>query len=74
MVDSHLPPILGLESCVQLNIVSRINTVSCSILEEFPEVFKGVGCFDEEHEICVDPAIAPVIYAARRVPISLMVR
>lgn len=74
VVDEDLSPILGLETCEEFGIVKRVNEVTSSILESFPDVFEGVGCLEGEHEISIDPTVRPVVHAARRVPISMMDR
>jgi hypothetical protein len=71
VVNGNYPPILGLESCVKFALVKRVDSV-ISVLDEFPEVFKGVGCMSDEHSIQVDESVVPVVHAARRVPISIM--
>lgn len=59
-------PLLGQESCEQLGLVQRINTTeSKGILDEFPEVFQGLGCLPGKHHISIDPSIQPVIHPPR---------
>lgn len=73
VVNDHLPALLGLKSCVALGIVSRIdNLAATSILDEFPSVFEGIGCFKDEHVIQTDPTVKPIVHAARRIPLSVM--
>ena len=72
VVNGNLPPVLGLESCRLFGVVSQVNSVANSLLDEFPEVFQGIGCLQTEHEICVDPAIKPALHAARRIPMSML--
>lgn len=77
VVDSSSPPILGLRAVGELDLVRRVGSVnlagrSGSILDEFPQVFQGIGCVEGDHVINVDPSVPPVIHAARRVPLALM--
>jgi len=77
VVDSSSPPILGLSAVSELNLVRRVESVdlegrNSSILDEFPQVFQGIGCVEGEHSIKVDPVVTPVIHAARKVPLALM--
>jgi hypothetical protein len=75
IVSDDLTPILGLEASERLGIVRRVHGVSSDdILDEFPDVFQGLGCLVGEHEISLDSSIKPVIHPPRRVPISLMPR
>ena len=41
------------------------------VLEQYPDVFDGIGCFEGTFKITVDPAIQPVIHPPRRIPITL---
>ena len=40
-------------------------------MDEFADLFTGVGCLSGEHHIVIDPSVKPVIHAARRVPLAL---
>jgi len=74
VVDDELPPILGLEACETLGIVRRIDQVSSSILDSYPDVFDGIGKLDGIHDISIDKSVKPVVHAPRRVPLSMMDR
>jgi hypothetical protein len=80
------PAILGLPSCRALQLVTLNHAMNVArpeeasegdpeerkkILEEFADCFQGVGCFQGEYSITVDPAVPPVVHPPRRVPISL---
>ena len=41
------------------------------VLKQFKDCFEGVGCFQGEYRITVDPAIPPVVHPPRRVPEAL---
>ena len=41
------------------------------VLEQYPDVFDGIGCFEGTFKITVDPAIQPVIHPPGRIPINL---
>jgi len=41
------------------------------ILHEYKDVFSGIGCFDGEYSITLDPTVTPVICPPRRVPVAL---
>lgn len=74
VVADDLAPILGLATCLDFEIVKQVNELSSSILDEYPEVFAGLGCLNKAHEIQVDPSVRPVIHHARRIPINMMDR
>ena len=74
VIDEDFPPILGLEASETFGLVHRVDEVSKSVLDDYPEVFDGVGRLEGSHEICVDKDVKPVIHCARHVPISMLDR
>ncbi|KAL9974005.1 hypothetical protein ACROYT_G020533 [Oculina patagonica] len=71
VVDGSYTPLLGRASCEQMGLIQRINTISSrSILDEFPDVFQGLGCLPGKYHISIDPSVPPVIHPPRRVPHS----
>ena len=75
IVDTHAPPVLGLKACLDFGLIKLILSVSTtqevSVMEEFADVFKGIGLFPGECTIHIDPNAVPVIHPPRRVPIAL---
>ena len=83
VVDSHVVPVLGLKTSLELGLIKRIYTVdqsvqhnteqrdSTRILGEYNDLFQGLGCVDLEYDIKIDPNISPVVHAPRRVPFAL---
>ena len=41
------------------------------LVKRYPDCFDGVGKFQGQYHITVDPSVLPVVYAQRRVPLSL---
>ena len=41
------------------------------ILQEYSDLFQGLGCLPGEHAIKIDPAVPPVIHPPRKVPVAL---
>ena len=41
------------------------------LTQQYPECFNGIGKFQGEYHITVDPSVPPVIHPPRRVPVSL---
>ena len=71
VVDGSYTPLLGRESCEQVGLEQRISTIgSKGILDEFPEVFQGLGCLSGKYHISVDPSVQPVVHPPRRIPHS----
>ncbi|XP_067928258.1 uncharacterized protein [Watersipora subatra] len=63
----------GFGAVKKLHLVKRVETVDVhSILDEFPEVFKGVGCLKGDHRISFDPTAEPVNHASGRVPLAIL--
>ena len=70
------PAIIGLPSLEEFGIV----TINCEIAKElphikdtvdqirqYPECFQGIGKFDGQYHITVDPTVPPVVHPPRRV-------
>ena len=54
-----------------MGLIQRINAIeSVSILDEFPEVFQGLGCLPGKYHISVDASVPLVVHPPRRVPHS----
>lgn len=84
VVNQEVPDILGLTTCLQLNLVKRVLTIDKSeciesteteskdIFEQYKDVFTGLGCVKGVvHHIETDPAVRPVIHPPRRVSVPL---
>lgn len=79
IADVLSPPILGRESCCELNVVQLVLSLSKgqegnltnSIYHSYSVVFEGVGCMPGEYKIEVNKSIRPVVHAPRKLPIAL---
>jgi len=83
VVSTQAPPILGLSSCLSLNLIQltlsveekeNIDAVSQNpgdILTEYKDVFEGLGSFPVMHKIQLKPDVEPVIHPPRKIPIAL---
>ena len=84
VVNHEVPNILGLTTCLQLNLVKRVLTIDkkeCveststapeDIFEQYSDVFTGLGCVKGVvHHIETDPTVKPVIHPPRRVSAPL---
>jgi len=78
-------PILGGEACEQMQQVKRVETLTVAspqqgrplttkeeLLQQYAEVFIGLGEFPGVHQIYTDPSFTLVIHACRNVPLSIM--
>ena len=76
-------PLLGLESCLELELISVNNNVEqiglsvdevqdkSSLLDEFQDVFVGLGCVEGEYSIKLKANSHPTIQPQRNVPLRL---
>ena len=81
IVTAPVVPALGLGSSMELGLLKRVYTLNAQpapqvgdphvILEEFKEVFQGLGCLNYEYDIKIDPNVPPVVHPPRRVPFAL---
>lgn len=69
IVDLDCQDLLGLTACEDLNLVARIHNVN--ILDEYADVFEGLGCLPGTYKVTVDPTVVPVQEPPRRCPIGL---
>ena len=66
VVDHNVPNILGLVTCIEMNLVQRIDTVTnknTTSFEQYYDVFEGLGCVtDVRYHIRINPTKPPVIH------------
>jgi len=80
VVDVPAPTIVGLPTCTMLDVVRRIDAVhspsgqSLSPLEEYADVFEGLGEMPGQYHIELDESVTPVVHAPRKVPLALQPR
>jgi len=69
-------PILGLNTCVRLGLLKRVNAVSAEskeeVVEKNLEVFSGLGCFPKTQTLKVDKDAVPIVRPPRRVPYAVL--
>ena len=72
-------PILGLKSCLDLNLISRLYSLNLNsktatseeILDSYSDVFEGLGCIPTEYKIRLDKNAKPVVNPPRKIPYAL---
>ena len=83
IIDGDYQPILSLNSSLNLGFVSLHNCdvlalhVRCpnaSLLEEYDDVFDGLGALPGAYKVAIDEQAQPVVLAPRRVPVALRPR
>ena len=71
--------VLGLNACQSLNLIQVVMNIEGekkfldkkTILEQYPDVFSGMGCVPGEVHIKLKPGIEPTIHPPRKVPLAL---
>lgn len=71
IVDVTSIPLLGLQSCQELELVKRIDSVGLDRLKqlierEYKEIFQGVGTLPFQYSIKLMPNTKPVIHPPKR--------
>ena len=73
VADTTSPPILGLTTSENLNLIKRvlkIDITDIDFLTEFSDCFGQIGCLLGTHHIVLKDNVTPVIHAPRRVPVA----
>nr|XP_050038499.1 uncharacterized protein K02A2.6-like [Dermacentor andersoni] len=70
--------LLGLEACEKFGFIARVRSVSQEegmdkqrIIEEFPALFRGLGCTRRQYRISLKDDARPIALPSRRVPRAL---
>ena len=66
-----MTPILGVLTSQEFGLVKRMHTINMKqqdILNNYPDLFEGLGCLPVEHHIELNERVQPVIHPPRRVP------
>lgn len=76
IVNTQAPPVLGLKACLDLDLIKLVLSVNAlkedkSVMEEYADVFDGIGLFPGECTIHLKPDATPVVYPPRRIPLAL---
>ena len=66
-------PLLGLQACEKMNLIKRVLNITKTPLEveDFADVFTGLGCLPGTHHITTSEDAIPVQHACRKVPFPL---
>ena len=86
IVPGEAQPLLGKSACEKLQLIKAVwaieaektqseeNTLpeaSSNIIDEYQDVFQGLGKLPGKHTIVVDPEVTPVVHPSRKVPFAL---
>lgn len=81
VVSTQAPPILGLASCLLLDLIKLILSVEgilkleqtpSDLLSEYSDVFEGFRTLPRTHKIKLKPGAVAVIHPPRRIPVHLV--
>jgi hypothetical protein len=68
-------PVLSYRACLDLKLISVLFSIdgreSVSGLDQYADVFQGLGKFPGTYSIETDPSVPPVVNPPRRVPLAL---
>lgn len=78
IIKQNVKPIIGLDTLRELKILKTINNIENKnknlIINQYSELFQGVGCFEVPLELRTQPGAQPVVRPPRRVPHALLER
>ena len=75
VADTISPPLLGLQTCVDLNLIKHVWAVNANapdFIQDYKHIFGELGCFKGDYHINIDPNATPVIHPPHKIPISLI--
>ena len=76
-------PILGSKAIQQMKLIKvlqeNIGSVQAelavvtkeSLLEQYPQVFEGIGCMPGNYHLTIDSSVKPVVHPPRKIPLSI---
>lgn len=81
--DNNYQCILGLESCIKLNLIKRIDVLNDSenlshknsydkLIRENIDLFTGLGCLNQKYHIELNENAKPVVHPPRKIPFPLL--
>lgn len=80
IADVQSIPILGRDACTELDVVRRVMSIQKSVvsneivptfLEQYGDVFTGLGCLPGKYKIKLRENSVPVVHAPRKLPFSI---
>ncbi|KAL9987237.1 hypothetical protein ACROYT_G001509 [Oculina patagonica] len=85
IIEHPATPVIGLQTCHDLNLVKRVSSVDTQreenlssdnnqdvneILKKYEDVFDGIGCLEGTYQIKIDPNVSPVVHPPRKIPFT----
>ncbi|KAG1650875.1 U6 small nuclear RNA (adenine-(43)-N(6))-methyltransferase [Nymphon striatum] len=69
IVQSKFMPVLGLETCLEMNLIKRVNAINAE--SKYKCLFSGLGCLPGKYKISTDESVPPVVHPPRKCPHTL---
>ena len=78
-LDHNVPNVLGIESCLKLNLLHKgpsvpVNTIDNDVISEYNDLFVGIGCLPGDDRIVIDKSVSPVVHPPRKIPVAMKSR
>ena len=85
IIEHSTTPVIGLQTCHELNLVKRVSSVDTKgeenqsndtnqdvneILQKYEDVFDGIGCLKGTYQIKIDPNVSPVVHPPCKIPFT----
>ena len=86
VIEHPATPVIGLQTCNDLNLVKRVSAVDTQrvensssdtsnldvneILKKYEDVFDGIGCLEGAYRIKIDSSVTPVVHPPRKIPFT----
>ena len=78
IIDTGEATLLGLDAFEKLGLVqiadAKESPSTSPLIDEYADVFSGLGAMPGEYSIAVDPSVRPVIQPPRKIPLHLIAK
>ena len=76
VIDGDQKPVLSGSTCMDLGLITvhtvcNVTDKSKQFIEQYSDVFEGLGCMGDAYHIDLDTTIRPVQHVLRRVPVAM---
>ena len=77
VIEPEVEPVLSGNICVKLGLLKRVHQLTSSTplarttveLDDYPELFKGLGCLPGTYRIELADGATPVVHSPRKIPV-----
>ena len=76
VIGKRAPTILGDETSEKIGLIKKLFTMSPNpnepdIIENYKDLFTGIGCLEGEYSIKIDRSVTPTVHPPRKVPLAI---